>query len=294
MSRRLRGVLRTARAVIHGVHGLAIVLVVFPGLDLAARRERIRWWSAKMLRVLGIGLVVEGVAPITRGLLVANHVSWLDIMAMHAVVPEARFVSKADVRAWPLVSRLVDAGGTVYLERERKRDALRVVHAVAERRRRGAQHRGRAAGDGRERLPQPEPRSLAPFQRRAQQQLEPGRARLGFGERDLLGVFPDRRVIADERVDRAVGERGADRVAVALRYSESAHAVSEAVEFVGRTTMLESLWGTACGDGVVVRLAFLPSRDSAGADRRELAALLRADIASALGIDAGTPTDRAG
>ena len=45
--------------------------------------------------------------------------------------PEARFVSKADVKSWPLVSRLVDAAGTLYLEREKKRDALRVVHAVA-------------------------------------------------------------------------------------------------------------------------------------------------------------------
>jgi 1-acyl-sn-glycerol-3-phosphate acyltransferase len=33
---------------------------------------------------------------------VANHISWLDIMAVHAVCPEARFVSKADVQHWPL------------------------------------------------------------------------------------------------------------------------------------------------------------------------------------------------
>ncbi|MEO6897925.1 MAG: lysophospholipid acyltransferase family protein [Caldimonas sp.] len=253
MSRRLRGVLRLARAVLHGLHGLAIVLFAFPRLDLAARRKRIRWWSAKMLRVLGIGIVVEGVAPVAKGLLVANHVSWLDIMAVHAVVPEARFVSKADVRTWPLVSRLVDAGGTVYLERERKRDALRVVHAVAE---------SLAAGQ-----------TVAIFPE--------GTTSTGHGLLPFHANLLQAAIAAAALVQP-----------VALRFSESAHAVSEAVEFVGRTTMLESLWGTACGDGVVVRLVFLPSRESAGADRRELAALLRTDIAAALGIDAGTPAGR--
>jgi 1-acyl-sn-glycerol-3-phosphate acyltransferase len=246
MSRRLRGALRLVLAVVHGLHGLAIVLFAFPRLDLAARRERIRWWSLKMLRVLGVGHTVDGVAPIAAGLLVANHVSWLDIMALHAVVPEARFVSKADVKGWPLVSRLVDAGGTLYLERERKRDALRVVHAVAE---------SLAAGQ-----------TVAIFPE--------GTTSTGHG------LLPFHANLLQAAIATATAVQP-----VALRFSESAHAVSEAVEFVGRTTMLESLWRTACGDGVVVRLVFLPARDSAGVDRRELAAQLQADIATALGIE---------
>ena len=248
MSRRLRGALRLVHAVVHGLHGLAIVLVAFPRLDLAARRERIRWWSLKMLRVLGIGHRVDGVAAIAGGLLVANHVSWLDIMAVHAVVPEARFVSKADVKGWPLVSRLVDAGGTLYLERERKRDALRVVHAVAE---------SLAAGQ-----------TVAIFPE--------GTTSTGHG------LLPFHANLLQAAIATATQVQP-----IALRFSESGRAVSEAVEFVGRTTMLESLWRTACGDGVVVRLVFLPARDPAGADRRELAARLQADIATALGIEPG-------
>ncbi len=254
-ARRLRGVLRLVRAVAHGLHGLAIVLFAFPRLDVAARHQRIRWWSAEMLRLLGIGRVVEGVAPIAGGLLVANHVSWLDIMAIHAVVPEARFVSKADVKAWPLVARLVDAGGTLYLERERKRDALRVVRVVTE---------SLAAGH-----------TVAIFPE--------GTTSSGHG---LLPFHAN--------LLQAAVASGQPVQPIALRFSESANAVSEAVEFVGRTTMLESLWGTACGDGVVVRLVFLPARDAAGADRRELAVRLRDDIAAALGIDADAPASRAG
>ena len=245
MKRRLRGVLRLVRAVVHGVHGLAIVLVAFPRLDVAARRERIRWWSLKMLRVLGVAHALDGVPPIAGGLLVANHVSWLDIMAVHVVVPEARFVSKADVKAWPLVSRLVDAGGTLYLERERKRDALRVVHAVAA-----------SLADG---------QTVAIFPE--------GTTSTGHG------LLPFHANLLQAAITTATPVQP-----IALRYSDATHAVSEAVEFVGRTTMLESLWGTACGDGVVVRLAFLAARETEGADRRELAARLRGDIATALGI----------
>ena len=245
MMRRVRGVLRLVRAVVHGVHGLAIVLVAFPRLDVAARHERIRWWSMKMLRVLGIGHAVDGVPAIAGGLLVANHVSWLDIMAVHVVVPEARFVSKADVKAWPLVARLVDAGGTLYLERERKRDALRVVHAVAA---------SLAAGQ-----------TVAIFPE--------GTTSTGHG------LLPFHANLLQAAVTTATPVQP-----IALRYSDATHVVSEAVEFVGRTTMLQSLWGTACGDGVVVRLTFLPAREAPGAERRSLAGQLRADIATALGI----------
>ena len=71
---------------------------------------------------------------------------------------------------------------------------------------------------------------------------------------------------------------------VALRFSDSSDDVSAAMEFVGATTLAESLWNSACGDGVVARVVFQPPRESAGAERRELAARLRADIAGALGI----------
>ena len=43
--RRLRALMRLAHAVGHGLHGLAIVLFEFPALDIAARRDRIRWWA---------------------------------------------------------------------------------------------------------------------------------------------------------------------------------------------------------------------------------------------------------
>lgn len=241
----LRALWRLARCVATGLHGLVIVLFVFPSLDAAARQARIRWWSAKMLGSIGIELQVEGVPTAGGCLLAVNHVSWLDIMAVHAVVPAARFVSKADVQAWPLVSRLVDAAGTLYLERERKRDALRVVHRMAESLRRG----------------------------------------------DTVAVFPEGTTTTGHdllpfhaNLLQAAIATGVPVQPVSLRYADASHAVSEAVEFVGDTTMLQSLWRTARGERIVARLVFLPPRPAAGAERRELARALRADIAAALGM----------
>ena len=66
--------------------------------------------------------------------------------------------------------------------------------------------------------------------------------------------------------------------AVALRFSDSTHGVSRAVEFVGDTTLLQSLWRVARGDGVTVQVALLAPRASAQTERRALADALRADI----------------
>ena len=48
-------------------------------------------------------------------LIVANHISWLDIAAIHAAAPHARFVSKADVLRWPLLGWLIRNAGTLFI-----------------------------------------------------------------------------------------------------------------------------------------------------------------------------------
>ncbi|HEV7912118.1 MAG TPA: lysophospholipid acyltransferase family protein, partial [Albitalea sp.] len=129
--RTLRAGWRIGRAVLHLLHGALVCALVFPFLTPAQRLRRVQWWSAKLLAALGIALRSEGLPHDGAALIVSNHVSWLDILAINAVRP-VRFVSKADVRHWPLIGWLVACGGTLFIERERKRDALRVVHQVAD------------------------------------------------------------------------------------------------------------------------------------------------------------------
>jgi 1-acyl-sn-glycerol-3-phosphate acyltransferase len=242
--RRLRAVGRLLRVALHALHGVALVLLRFPSLDENGRHARIRWWAGKLLRVLGAELRAEGRFKPGAKLIVANHISWLDVMAVHALCPEARFVSKADVQHWPVMGRLAAGAGTLYLERERRRDALRVVHQMAEALQRGhtvAVFPEGTTHDG---------RSLLPF------------------HANLL---------------QAAIATAAPVQPVALRYSDARHDVSPAALFLGDTTMAQTLWRLAGADGLTVHLAVLPPEATAHADRRALAALLRQQIASVLG-----------
>ncbi|MEO6031039.1 MAG: lysophospholipid acyltransferase family protein, partial [Burkholderiaceae bacterium] len=239
----VRAALRLSRCVAHSLHCAVIVGLRFRSLDAGQRHARIGWWSTKMLRLMGVALQTEG-APIAGGvLLVANHVSWLDILAVHAVLPHARFVAKADVKSWPVIARLVNAADTLYLERERKRDALRVVHLMA-------------------------------------QALQQGQTVVVFPE----GTTSDGQVLLPFHANllQAAIASGAPVQPVALRFSDASGPVSCAVEFVGATTLIQSLWRVACGQGVRVRVSLLAPRTAALADRRVLGEALRADIVARL------------
>jgi 1-acyl-sn-glycerol-3-phosphate acyltransferase len=127
----LRAAWRLAQALAVGISGWATIVFVFPRLQPAQREARVQAWSQRMLRVLGVSLQVRGMTPAAGPLmLVANHISWLDILVMHAA-RHCRFVAKSDVRHWPLIGILATGGGTLYIERESRRDAMRVVHGVA-------------------------------------------------------------------------------------------------------------------------------------------------------------------
>ncbi|MDP3761577.1 MAG: lysophospholipid acyltransferase family protein [Ramlibacter sp.] len=133
----LRAAWRLARAVFHALVGLGIILFVFPRRSQLQRNAHVQAWALNMLAVLGIRLELHGKPPVSGPvLLVANHISWLDILVMHAA-RHCRFVAKAEVRRWPLIGTLATGGGTLYIERESRRDAMRVVHHMAESLRRG-------------------------------------------------------------------------------------------------------------------------------------------------------------
>jgi 1-acyl-sn-glycerol-3-phosphate acyltransferase len=82
-------------------------------------------WSRQLLEVLGIRLET-GAAELPAGyLIVANHISWLDIFVINALRP-ASFIAKAEIRAWPLVGWLAARNDTVFVDRGSRRDARRI------------------------------------------------------------------------------------------------------------------------------------------------------------------------
>ena len=125
------------RATLHAVRGYWIIKTIFPKLEQVERETRVHAWAGEMLRIVGIELVVNGTPPAAGPvLLVANHISWLDILVIHAS-RHCRFVSKSDVKGWPFVSTLAHGADTLYIERESRRDAHRVVLQMAVRLRAG-------------------------------------------------------------------------------------------------------------------------------------------------------------
>ena len=235
----IRAAWRLVRATVHALHGLWVIKTEFGRLDAAGRHARIRWWSAKMLRVLGMRLDATGTPRPGATLLISNHVSWLDIMAIHSVAPHARFVSKADVKHWPLIGELVSGAGTLFIERERKRDALRVVHQIAE---------ALQAGE-----------TVAVF---PEGTTSDGRSLLPF-HANLL---------------QAAISVAAPIQPVLLRFADAHHAVSPSAEYTGDTTLAQSLWRIAGADRLVVHVDFGLPEGTAHADRRALADKLRGDL----------------
>ena len=233
---------RLLRAAVHLLHGLA-VMTRFPALDAAARHERIRWWSAGLVRAMGLTLQVSGTPRPGATLIVANHISWLDIAAIHAAAPHARFVSKADVLSWPLLGWLIRSAGTLFIERDRKRDAVRVVHAVAE---------ALNAGD-----------TVAVFPE----------GTTGTGP----GLLPFHANLLQAAVATATPVQP-----VVLRFSDPRGPFSPAVAFIGETTLLQSLWRVASAQGLAVSVEQLPAVGTQHADRRALAAHLHGLVAERL------------
>lgn len=104
--------------------------------------ERTRWlqrWCGRMLKLLAIEIELRGEMP-RDGLLVANHLSYLDILVFGALAPTV-FVAKMEVRSWTLIGRFARMGGAIFLDRwklrawpdvvKRVEDALRAGELVA-------------------------------------------------------------------------------------------------------------------------------------------------------------------
>jgi len=74
---------------------------------------------------------IEGEVP-RRGLVVANHLSYLDIVVLSAAMP-CFFIAKSEIRGWPYFGKAAQAGGTLFLDRGRRASAERVAEQISER-----------------------------------------------------------------------------------------------------------------------------------------------------------------
>jgi 1-acyl-sn-glycerol-3-phosphate acyltransferase len=97
---------------------------------LHARTAWLSRWSRFACRVVGIRVTTRGSMP-HSGLLVCNHLSYLDVIVLSSIWP-CVFVAKRDVAAWPLFGWLARAAGTIFVDRERRLTSADVVDLVRE------------------------------------------------------------------------------------------------------------------------------------------------------------------
>jgi len=129
--RRLRAIWRLLRLVAHIFAALYLLQYRFPKLGALERENMARTWTQQALALMGVRLQVLCEPPTAGPLLVlCNHISWLDILIINASQP-CRFISKAEVRRWPVLGPLVERAGTLFIERQKRSDALRVVQQAA-------------------------------------------------------------------------------------------------------------------------------------------------------------------
>ncbi|MFM9435163.1 1-acyl-sn-glycerol-3-phosphate acyltransferase [Janthinobacterium sp. CG_23.3] len=241
---------RLGRVAVHVALGMATCAVVFPWLGAPARNRRIRIWSRQLMAVCGVR--VERSAgweqALPQAMVVANHVSWLDIFVINAVHP-CRFVAKAEIRDWPLLGWLSAKAGTVYIARGKRRDLRHIFKGLVDK-----------LVDG-ERIGFFPEGTTAP-----QGQLLPFHANL-----------------FEAAIDAKVPVQP-----LALSYVDASGGSHPSVDFIGDMNFAQSLVAILSGPAVTARLVCLAPLDSVGAHRRELALAAQLAVAGALGIEAAT------
>jgi 1-acyl-sn-glycerol-3-phosphate acyltransferase len=235
--------------------GLFTVLALFPFGRERFRRAAIRHWSRMLVRVCGVRpatVPADGARPLSAlpqgSLVVANHISWLDIFVIHAQCP-CSFVAKAEIASWPLLGTLVARTGTLFIERGRRHAVHRMIELIGMRLQAG----GRVAvfpegttSDGRQ---------LLPFHANL----------IEAAVRSGAPVFP-----------------------VGLRYVDGGGERAGAIEYVGDTTFVASLWRITGARSVRCEVhALAPIQPGQGATRHAIAQQAREALARTLRLPMG-------
>src|SRR5450631_3756846 len=128
----LVSVFRGGRLALHLFYGM-LLAVIYPHFNQGGQRRAMKAWSRQLLTILNIGIQIEG-QQLTRGeggcLLVANHVSWLDIIVLNAIHP-AHFIAKSEVRGWPIIGWLSRRCGTIFIERALRQNASLINRRIS-------------------------------------------------------------------------------------------------------------------------------------------------------------------
>ncbi len=125
--------MRLMHLLLHVVSGF-LQSMIYPYFPLHIQRRMMQRWAHGLLSILKIKLHSHGRLPgleIPRALFAANHVSWLDVCVLMAACP-TRFVAKAEISRWPVLGMLSKNAGTLFIERSKRSDTLRINQHISD------------------------------------------------------------------------------------------------------------------------------------------------------------------
>ena len=224
--------LRVASFCLHVLRGLLTCTLVFPHCTEQRRLDHVQRWSARLLEICGVELIPSDVPVAPMGvMIVANHISWLDIFVLNACQP-CYFIAKSEVRRWPVLGWLAVRAGTLFIERQNARALTPLMDVVTARLRLGSQvayfPEGTSAAQG----------AMLPFHP----------ALFGAARRAAVPIRP-----------------------VALGYFSEQGKVHRGAEYIGDSTFVSSVLRILHGPPFVARVMFLPLINPLGLERRAVA-----------------------
>lgn len=204
-----------------------------------------------LLRLIGVRVSVAGARmPHGHALIVANHVSWIDILALGSITPFC-FLAKREVSRWPVLSAFAEVQGTVFVDRERRR-------------------------------------TIPPANRRMAERMLEGRAVLLFPEGTTLaetGAFRSSHFAAARDLLRMAAADTASGTTPMVSVQPVAIAYSSRIAaWVGDDALIPHLWRVLRNLPMDCALTFTtPIAYAAGSDRKQVARLSREAVVEALG-----------
>lgn len=242
--------LRLLRVVLHLLLGALRVALLFRRADTARRQNLKRDWSRQLLALLGIRIAAgsDDLAGLGAGLLVANHISFIDVFVINAVLP-AGFVAKSEVAQWPLIGWLARRNDTVFIARGSRKAAHQTQQQMLQ-----------ALASGRRLAIFPEGTTTA-------------------GDH----LLPFHAALFQSAIDAAVPVH-----ALVLSYHGADGRRSTAPAYIGDLSLLDCLRNTVAAGGLVARLTLAASFAPPLPDRRHLAHRAHHAVATALARSHGS------
>ncbi|GAA3367757.1 lysophospholipid acyltransferase family protein [Streptomyces sannanensis] len=236
----LRAALRLLAGIVAVLAGVLLSPVVLR-LSAVPRERLTRLWSRAVLRAFGVRIRITGEPRQGAALVVANHISWLDVPLLAAVLP-GRMLAKSEIRRWPVLGPLAARGATLFIDRDRLRALPGTVRAISD-----------ALTAGSRVLVFPEGSTWC------------GRRQGRFRHAALQAAL----------------DAGVDVQPVRISYRGPDGETSGAAAFVGDDTLVASLWRVAAAGRLTAEIRVLPRIPAARhADRRSLARAAQSAVES--------------